>query len=582
MASNHGNGSNAPLDDHGDLDGLADDDHSQYALLAGRTGGQYLRGGDGANDTLQLRGSTAATLSNIEVESPLDFGDTTLNTANPYLISAKAASTVSSPAAIGGIDMQPQIAMDNAVFFYVGMQASPSITSNVAPTFASFILFQATPSLISGLDAPDNPLSALILNGGPRFTHNATGNRTVATCSIVNAQPFFQGNSAGSLAITSSWGLNFNPFVSGSVDIDLGTQIGLFCGNPGPPPLGSYSGTGSMTAYIGVDVDPITFGGDITKRALRSALTAASNTLMIENTGGADSDFGDGDLHFNDDAGLVFGDGDDITLSWGHSPDGLTMDSSGSTYGLRFSALSDKWTLQTAQTGTLGTVINIDSEKVGICAAALINSAVTIGSTDLRRAAVGDWHDVSVSSTARLTTLSSAALTTVSKMRIDAIEYDGLNPPGSIDDETNLLIERHSTFDSDRKSSLWVQGRSRLDGALNFDAVSPAQITTDEDDYSLPAHPNEAFIIRLDTDGNHTISGFDIDVDDEAEVDDAYMLVNIGSNDVILGHQDTGSAAENRIISPTGADYTLNSDETCLIWYDDDTSRWRILNGTGT
>ncbi len=40
--------------DHGALSGLLDDDHTQYALLAGRTGGQILYGGDGENDDLQL------------------------------------------------------------------------------------------------------------------------------------------------------------------------------------------------------------------------------------------------------------------------------------------------------------------------------------------------------------------------------------------------------------------------------------------------------------------------------------------------------------------------------------------------
>lgn len=40
--------------DHGALAGLADDDHAQYALLAGRAGGQALVGGPGATDDLAL------------------------------------------------------------------------------------------------------------------------------------------------------------------------------------------------------------------------------------------------------------------------------------------------------------------------------------------------------------------------------------------------------------------------------------------------------------------------------------------------------------------------------------------------
>lgn len=45
---------NASLD-HGTLTGLGDDDHTQYALLAGRSGGQTLIGGTGTTDDLILR-----------------------------------------------------------------------------------------------------------------------------------------------------------------------------------------------------------------------------------------------------------------------------------------------------------------------------------------------------------------------------------------------------------------------------------------------------------------------------------------------------------------------------------------------
>ena len=41
--------------DHGGLTGLADDDHTQYALLAGRAGGQILKGGTGTTDDLTLQ-----------------------------------------------------------------------------------------------------------------------------------------------------------------------------------------------------------------------------------------------------------------------------------------------------------------------------------------------------------------------------------------------------------------------------------------------------------------------------------------------------------------------------------------------
>ena len=52
--------------DHGlALTGLTDDDHTQYALLAGRSGGQIITGGTAASDDLTLRSTSNATKGDI-------------------------------------------------------------------------------------------------------------------------------------------------------------------------------------------------------------------------------------------------------------------------------------------------------------------------------------------------------------------------------------------------------------------------------------------------------------------------------------------------------------------------------------
>lgn len=51
--------------DHGSISGLLDDDHTQYALLAGRAGGQTFNGGSGASDDLVLRSTSNATKGEI-------------------------------------------------------------------------------------------------------------------------------------------------------------------------------------------------------------------------------------------------------------------------------------------------------------------------------------------------------------------------------------------------------------------------------------------------------------------------------------------------------------------------------------
>lgn len=53
------------ITDHGALAGLTDDDHTQYALLAGRSGGQTLIGGTAASNNLTLESTSNATKGSI-------------------------------------------------------------------------------------------------------------------------------------------------------------------------------------------------------------------------------------------------------------------------------------------------------------------------------------------------------------------------------------------------------------------------------------------------------------------------------------------------------------------------------------
>ena len=53
--------------DHGALTGLADDDHAQYGLLAGRLGGQTLTGGTGTTDDLILKSTAGVGASGADV-----------------------------------------------------------------------------------------------------------------------------------------------------------------------------------------------------------------------------------------------------------------------------------------------------------------------------------------------------------------------------------------------------------------------------------------------------------------------------------------------------------------------------------
>lgn len=68
----------AGVSDHGALAGLSDDDHTQYALLAGRSGGQILIGGLDASDDLTLQSTSDATRGSILIPDDLLVNSGTL------------------------------------------------------------------------------------------------------------------------------------------------------------------------------------------------------------------------------------------------------------------------------------------------------------------------------------------------------------------------------------------------------------------------------------------------------------------------------------------------------------------------
>lgn len=59
--------------DHGQLLGLADDDHLQYLLLAGRAGGQIAHGGTASGDDLELRSTSDSTKGSVQIIDGSEF-----------------------------------------------------------------------------------------------------------------------------------------------------------------------------------------------------------------------------------------------------------------------------------------------------------------------------------------------------------------------------------------------------------------------------------------------------------------------------------------------------------------------------
>lgn len=56
---------------------------------------------------------------------------------------------------------------------------------------------------------------------------------------------------------------------------------------------------------------------------------------------------------------------------------------------------------------------------------------------------------------------------------------------------------------------------------------------------------------------------------------DELMCINVGAANLSLLHQDAGSAAQNRILTSTGAALVLVPDAVAWLWYDPVATRWR-------
>lgn len=102
-------------------------------------------------------------------------------------------------------------------------------------------------------------------------------------------------------------------------------------------------------------------------------------------------------------------------------------------------------------------------------------------------------------------------------------------------------------------------------------AISPAQITATQNDYS-PTNWDTATHVRLNTDASQDVTGLDASADMRIKT-----LINVGSNDLVLKHENVGSTAANRIDVPSDQDLTLQSGDAVDIYYDATTARWRLV-----
>lgn len=114
-------------------------------------------------------------------------------------------------------------------------------------------------------------------------------------------------------------------------------------------------------------------------------------------------------------------------------------------------------------------------------------------------------------------------------------------------------------------------GTVNISQAMQLGGVlTPAQITSNQNNYSPAGFTTGATIIRLSTDASRTVTGLAAVADGGVKI-----LQNVGSFDLVLSDADAGSTAANRF--SFGANRTLKAGRSVLLIYDGTASRWRDL-----
>ena len=99
--------------------------------------------------------------------------------------------------------------------------------------------------------------------------------------------------------------------------------------------------------------------------------------------------------------------------------------------------------------------------------------------------------------------------------------------------------------------------------------ISPTSISSNQNDYN-PTSLSTSTVLRLTSDASRNITGLAGGADGRV-----ILILNVGSNNIVLKNQDAGSTAANRFLFPGSTGVTIQAEDAVTLWYDSTTSRWR-------
>lgn len=101
--------------------------------------------------------------------------------------------------------------------------------------------------------------------------------------------------------------------------------------------------------------------------------------------------------------------------------------------------------------------------------------------------------------------------------------------------------------------------------------ITPSQITADQNDYA-PTNIALAEILRLSTDTTRIITGLSCTNVNVLRK----KIYNIGTNPLVIAHDNASSTDINRILIPGASNITMYANDVVDIFYDSTTARWRL------
>jgi hypothetical protein len=279
-------------------------------MRIGTTGGSIF-GGSNASNILNLQGSSAANRGTLNIHGTtlIDFDWST----DIGLYAIRWANTVPASGAgvVGLLQVANTITITAGTFISSTVDDLSNLRWTVAPGFAVQTLFFARP-IYRSTSVGIAPSQAFIYAAQAQYQLTGAGSVTVPTYRALSFAPIIRVDNAGDeLHLTTTTGVIVQPLFNtrnATAIADYGTIRGVHMNNALTVLFGLALGSEIATDWIGLDMEALTglvVSGN--RIAVRSAIINNAANFVILNTGGAQSDFGAGDVHVDDDTSFSLG-----------------------------------------------------------------------------------------------------------------------------------------------------------------------------------------------------------------------------------------------------------------------------------